>query len=163
LGKKTEQSGSISAVDTGTIHIEQEALVTFKISSGAPLLTILPCVPHDLAILINLSSAPHLAVLRVLVSALVVGLALVLEGENAVFSSVSFAVTLTKTPEPGRTSASGVERSTTWRIFWLGTGETTPALVCGVVTRVATFGGLAGLGAAETGQARHCSQTGSQK
>jgi len=143
LRDSAEKTRSLGSVDTLSLDVEEETLVALEVGAGAAFLTILPSVPHNLARLVNLSCAPSSTIFRSSVGALVVGLALVGEGEDAVLLGVRLALTLSQATQVASAGSRCLERSTTGLAKVLGAGETAAALVQGVHAGGAAYRGLA--------------------
>ena len=80
-----EQVRGVVPVDAAAHLVEEEAVIADEVSAGAALLAVLPLVLHHLVVEgVHLGGAPGRAVVRVGRGALLVGLALVGEGEHAV-------------------------------------------------------------------------------
>ena len=54
----SQQAGGLATIDTNSLHVEQEVLVTLEVSARAELVTVLPLVIDDLSVRLELSGAP---------------------------------------------------------------------------------------------------------
>jgi len=122
LRDPAKKARSLGSVDALSLNVEEESLIALKIGARAALFAVLPSVPNNLTVLVNLSCAPGGTIFGSSVGALVVGHSLIAEWEDTVLLGVGLAFTLPQATQVTSTGSSSLERSTTLLSKVLGTG-----------------------------------------